>query len=63
MEFGLFTLAGSLIWNSVFVFGGYALGSRWALVERYAGVFQTVVLVLLAALVAHALVRRLRTRS
>jgi membrane protein DedA with SNARE-associated domain len=59
-EFGLFTLAGSLIWNSAFVYGGYALGSRWALVERYAGVFQTVVLVLLVALVGYALFRRYR---
>jgi membrane protein DedA with SNARE-associated domain len=59
-EFGLLTALGSLIWNTVFVYGGYALGTRWHLVEQYAGVFQTVVLVLLAALVAFMLVKRFR---
>ena len=41
-EFGVLTLLGSLIWNTVFVYGGYALGTRWYLVERYSGVFQVV---------------------
>ncbi|MFC5063128.1 DedA family protein [Actinomycetospora atypica] len=59
-EFTLFTGLGSLIWNSVFVGGGYALGSQWQLVERYAGVFQTIVLVLLVGLVAFMLVKRYR---
>lgn len=61
-EFTLFTALGSLIWNAVFVGGGYALGSRWALVEQYAGVFQTVVFVLFGALVVYALLRRYRRR-
>ncbi|NYD35310.1 membrane protein DedA with SNARE-associated domain [Actinomycetospora corticicola] len=59
-EFTAFTALGSLIWNSVFVGGGYALGSQWQLVEQYAGVFQTVVLVLLVALVVFMLVKRYR---
>ncbi|GLZ52198.1 DedA family protein [Actinomycetospora sp. NBRC 106378] len=59
-EFTLFTTLGSLVWNSVFVGGGYALGSRWQLVEQYAGVFQTVVLTLLVALVGWMLVKRYR---
>ncbi|GAA4784907.1 DedA family protein [Actinomycetospora chlora] len=59
-EFGLLTALGSLIWNTVFVYGGYALGTRWYLVERYSGVFQVVVLVLLVALVAFMLVKRYR---
>lgn len=59
-EFTLFTALGSLIWNSVFVGGGYALGSQWQLVEQYAGVFQTVVLTLLVALVGFMLVKRYR---
>jgi membrane protein DedA with SNARE-associated domain len=59
-EFGLLTLLGSLIWNSVFIYGGYALGSRWYLVERYSGVFQIVVGVLLGALVLYMLFRRYR---
>lgn len=59
-EFIGLTALGSLIWNTVFVGGGYALGSRWHLVERYAGFFQTVVLVLLGSLVVVMLVRRYR---
>lgn len=59
-EFTAFTALGSLIWNSVFVGGGYALGSQWQLVEQYAGVFQTVVLVLLVGLVGFMLVKRYR---
>lgn len=39
------TAAGSLAWNTVFVTAGYQLGERWHLVERYAGVLQTVVIV------------------
>lgn len=61
-EFVLFTGAGSLIWNSVFVYGGYALGSRWGLVERYAGLFQTIVIVALVGLVGFMLIRRYRKR-
>ena len=59
-EFTAFTLAGSAIWNAVFVGAGYALGSRWRLVERWAGVFQIGVGVGLLALVVLALVRRRR---
>ena len=59
-EFTALTLLGSLIWNAVFVGGGYALGSRWYLVERYAGFFQTAVIVVLGALVITMLIRRYR---
>ncbi|GAA3295685.1 DedA family protein [Arthrobacter citreus] len=45
------TTAGSLIWNSIFVFAGYYLGESWHIVEEYAGVFQKIVIaaVLVAA--------------
>lgn len=61
-EFLLFTAAGSLIWNSVFIYGGYALGSRWGLVEQYAGLFQIVVIVALVSLVGFMVLRRYRKR-
>ena len=38
------TTAGSLIWNSIFVFAGYYLGESWHIVEEYAGVFQKIVI-------------------
>ena len=45
------TTAGSLIWNSIFVFAGFYLGESWHIVEEYAGVFQKIVIaaVLIAA--------------
>ena len=38
------TTAGSLIWNSIFVFSGYFLGESWHIVEEYAGIFQKIVI-------------------
>ena len=43
-RFGLLTLAGSLIWNSVFVLSGFFLGEQWHIVEEYAGVLQYAVI-------------------
>ncbi|SDG47525.1 membrane protein DedA, SNARE-associated domain [Sinosporangium album] len=56
MPLGVFTLlttVGSLIWNTIFVLAGYALGENWSVVETYVGVGSNVVigLVLLAILV------------
>jgi membrane protein DedA with SNARE-associated domain len=52
-RFGLFTLAGSLIWNTIFVYGGYLLGDNWHILEDAAGWLQyaVIALVLLAVLV------------
>ena len=58
--FGL-TLAGSTIWNTVFVIAGYQLGENWHLVESYAGIFQKIVIVVVAALVVWFVVTRVRT--
>lgn len=44
-KFGLLTTAGSLIWNSIFVLAGYLLGENWHIVEQYAEIFQTIVIV------------------
>lgn len=65
-RFGLLTLAGSLIWNSVFVLSGYLLGEQWHIVEEYAGVLEYVVIAAAAAALvwfAVARVRRLRGRQ
>jgi len=63
MNFALFTVLttlGSLIWNSAFVAAGYALGANWHRVEPYSSVFQSVVLVVVVALVAWFIATRLR---
>lgn len=44
LTFTSLTLAGSLIWNSIFVGAGYLLGEQWHRVEGYAGTFQLVVI-------------------
>lgn len=65
-RFGLLTLAGSLVWNSVFVLSGYLLGEQWHIVEEYAGVLQYVVIAAAAAALVWftvARVRRLRGRQ
>jgi membrane protein DedA with SNARE-associated domain len=57
-KFVLLTTAGSLIWNSIFVGAGYALGESWHLVEEYAGVLQKIVIAVVAlAVVAFVVVR------
>ena len=55
------TAAGSLIWNSIFVMAGFFLGENWHVVEEYAGIFQKIVIVVVAGLVAWFLVTRIRS--
>ena len=59
-KFTLFTALGSLIWNAIFVYGGYALGERFHVVSEYADVFSNIVLVLILAFLAIWVVLRLR---
>jgi membrane protein DedA with SNARE-associated domain len=56
------TTLGSLIWNSVFVGAGYALGENWHLIGDYADVFQKLVIGLVVVAVAAFVVVRLRAR-
>ncbi|MGW6539850.1 DedA family protein [Streptomyces sp. NPDC055051] len=61
--FLLLTTVGSLVWNSILVLAGYALGDRWELVESYVGVASKAVLVLVLAAGATWLTVRLRARG
>lgn len=61
--FGALTLAGSLIWNSIFVLAGYYLGENWESVEPYADGFQKVVIVVVVVLVAWWIVHRVRENA
>lgn len=60
--FLLYTAAGSLIWNTIFVLAGYLLGENWPAVEAYAGTFQNLVIAACALAVGCFVVLRLRTR-
>ncbi len=59
-RFLLYTTAGSLIWNTVFVVAGYQLGENWAAVERYTGLLQRTVIVVVLAAAVWFVVSRLR---
>lgn len=59
-RFGLLTLTGSLVWNSVFVLSGYLLGDQWHVVEEYAGILQYAVIAAAALAVAWFTVARVR---
>lgn len=56
------TLAGSLIWNTLFITAGYQLGESWHVVERYAGVLQWVVIIAAVVLFAWFVVRKVHGR-
>jgi membrane protein DedA with SNARE-associated domain len=61
--FALFTAAGSLIWNTVFIWAGYWLGANWRLVEHYGGlVSKAVVILALAAVASFVVFRMARSR-
>lgn len=60
-RFAVFTAAGSLIWNSVFVMVGYLLGEAWHIVEQYVDILQYVVIVAVIVGVAVFIYLRVRT--
>lgn len=63
-RFCLLTGAGSLLWNSVLIGAGVAVGSRWEAVAAVAGTYSTaVVLALATATVALTAVYAVRRRS
>lgn len=62
VRFLLRTVLGSGVWNALFVTLGFQLGDRWTSIGDYSNVTNTVVLVVLAGVLAGFLVRRLRSR-
>lgn len=59
--FLLYTTLGSAIWNTIFIMAGYLLGDNWEIVEEYAGVFQKIVIVVVALALLYWLVRRIQS--
>lgn len=60
-QFGLMTMAGSFLWNTIFILAGYFLGENWHVVERYASILQYVVLVALALGILWFILSRVQT--
>ena len=64
VRFTLLTGTGSLIWNSILIYAGYALGANWHVVENYVGVLSKVVIgVVVAALVTWIVLRMRKNRG
>lgn len=62
-RFLLFTAAGSLIWNTVFVMAGYLLGGSWPVIQTYVGAYEKVVILLVCAAAAIFVAIRVRKWS
>lgn len=61
-QFTLLTALGSGIWNTIFVMAGYLLGRNWHVVERYADIFQWIVIGAVVIAIGWFVVTRLRER-
>lgn len=59
-RFALLTVAGSLVWNAIFVMSGFLLGESWPVVEQYAEILQYVVIAVAVVAVAWFLYVRVR---
>lgn len=59
-RFVLFTGAGSLLWNTLFILIGWYLGESWHIVERYMDVFQNIVIAVVVVALAWFVVARVR---
>lgn len=57
--FSLLTLVGSLIWNTILIYAGFALGENWDRVEGWVGTLSTIVIIVVVALLAWWITRRI----
>ncbi|MDG4823108.1 DedA family protein [Asanoa sp. WMMD1127] len=61
-RFVAFTTLGSGVWNTLFVGAGYALGSRWQLVDQYSRWFDYAILALIVVSIALWVRKKVRKR-
>ncbi len=65
--FTLFTLIGSLVWNTILITAGYLLAEQWEKLLDYTEPFQTLVMILIGVVVVALVVRKVvvtrRTRA
>lgn len=60
--FTLYTVLGSLVWNSLLVGFGMLLGTQYRLVDRYSAILNYALYAVIAGIVAWLVVRRVRRR-
>ncbi len=58
VTFTIFTLIGSLVWNTILVTAGYALADQWERILDYTEPFQTLVVALIGTLVVALIIRK-----
>jgi len=61
-RFLLFTTAGSLIWNVIWIVAGYQLGSNWASVEKYGNLLKYAIVASGLAAVAWFVIYKVKSR-
>jgi len=61
-RFLLFTTAGSLLWNTIWIVAGYQLGSNWESVEKYAHWLKSGLIIAVVVVVAWFIAYKLRSR-
>ena len=61
-QFTLLTALGSGIWNSLFIGGGYLLGSRWQRLEQYSSYFDYAIITFFTVTAAWWIVKKVRKR-
>jgi membrane protein DedA with SNARE-associated domain len=59
-RFIIYTAAGSLIWNTLFLVLGYKLGENWEVVEKYVGYIQYAIIAAIAAFAVYWVQKRLQ---
>lgn len=62
-RFLLYTTAGSLIWNTIWIVAGYQLGSNWESVEKYGNWLKYGLVLAVIAAMAWFVVYKLRSRQ
>ncbi len=62
-RFTLYTVAGSTLWNALFITAGFLLGERWELIAPWTDLASWVVVVVIVALVGWFVVTRLRRNA
>jgi membrane protein DedA with SNARE-associated domain len=61
-RFLLYTTAGSLIWNTIWIVAGYQLGNNWEKVEKYGNYLKYALVIAAVAALVWFVVYKLRTR-
>lgn len=61
-RFLLYTTAGSLIWNTIWIVAGYQLGNNWEKVEKYGNYLKYALVIAVVAALVWFVVYKLRSR-